>query len=211
MKVAAAYALAELAREDVPDEVAAAYHGSRPQFRAGTISSPPHFDPRLISFIPPFVAQAAMDTGTARKPIEDMDEYRALSSKRRQDPSASFLKACRRAARMLQRRIVFAEGEEPSGRSRRLQLQEPGPRPSDPDRPRSTRLHETMEHDGCPRGHARNRQCAPVGQEPGIYRHLYGRLQREGYLKRDVQRLVNNDRNVFGSCMLKNAAMPTVW
>ena len=85
----AAQALAELAREDVPDEVAAAYHGSRPQFGKDYIIPTP-FDPRLISFIPPFVAQAAMDTGVARTPIPDMDEYRRMLA-RRLDPTASFL------------------------------------------------------------------------------------------------------------------------
>ncbi|MEM8921187.1 MAG: malic enzyme-like NAD(P)-binding protein, partial [Pseudomonadota bacterium] len=89
MKVAAAEALAQLAREDVPDEVAAAYHGARPTFGPDYIIPVP-FDPRLISYIPPFVAQAAMDTGVARKPIEDMEAYtNALA--RRLDPSAGFL------------------------------------------------------------------------------------------------------------------------
>ncbi|HCE21726.1 MAG TPA: NADP-dependent malic enzyme, partial [Hyphomonas sp.] len=80
----AAQALAELAREDVPDEVAAAYHGARPSFGREYIIPTP-FDPRLISFIPPFVAQAAMDTGVARKPIDDMEAYRH-SLARRADP-----------------------------------------------------------------------------------------------------------------------------
>ena len=75
MKVACAQALAQLAREDVPDEVATAYHGKRPKFGPEYIIPAP-FDPRLISYIPPFVAKAAMETGVARKPIEDMDAYR---------------------------------------------------------------------------------------------------------------------------------------
>ncbi|MEL6781965.1 MAG: malic enzyme-like NAD(P)-binding protein, partial [Pseudomonadota bacterium] len=111
MKVAAARALAELAREDVPDEVAAAYHGSRPQFGPDYIIPTP-FDPRLLSFVPPFVAQAAMDTGVARRPIEDVEGYRH-SLARRQDPTAFFLQDIQANARSAQKRIVFAEGEEP--------------------------------------------------------------------------------------------------
>src|SRR5690606_7658987 len=90
MKIACANALAQLAREDVPDEVAAAaYHGRALKFGPEYIIPSP-FDPRLISYIPPFVAQAAMDTGVARKPIEDMDAYRA-SLAQRLDPTAGFM------------------------------------------------------------------------------------------------------------------------
>ena len=112
MKVAAAQALAELAREDVPDEVAAAYHGARPTFGRDYIIPTP-FDPRLISFVPPLVAQAAMDSGVARNPIADMDAYRR-SLVRRADPSAAFLQGVQARCRDVQRRIVFAEGEEPA-------------------------------------------------------------------------------------------------
>jgi hypothetical protein len=89
MKIACANALAMLAREDVPDEVAAAYHGRQLKFGPNYII-PSAFDPRLIWYVPPFVAQAAMDTGVARKPIEDMDAYRA-SLAQRLDPTAGFL------------------------------------------------------------------------------------------------------------------------
>ena len=89
MKIACANALAQLAREDVPDEVAAAYHGTQLKFGPEYIIPTP-FDPRLISYIPPFVAQAAMDTGVARRPIENMDAYRA-SLAQRLDPTAAFL------------------------------------------------------------------------------------------------------------------------
>src|SRR5437764_358543 len=81
MKIAAARALAELAREDVPDEVAAAY-GMRPKFGPDYIIPVP-FDPRLISHVPPAVAKAAMETGVARKPIADMDAYRESLRSRR--------------------------------------------------------------------------------------------------------------------------------
>src|SRR6195256_1798180 len=109
MKIAAARALAELAREDVPDEVAAAY-GARPKFGPDYIIPVP-FDPRLISFIPPAIASAAMETGVARRPIVDMDAYRAQLRSRR-DPVAGILQRVYERLRRRPQRVVFAEGEE---------------------------------------------------------------------------------------------------
>src|SRR6185295_5828704 len=109
MKIAAARALAELAREDVPDEVASAY-GARPKYGPDYIIPVP-FDPRLISSIPPAVAKAAMDTGVARKPIVDMDAYRE-TLRSRQDPAAGTLVQVFARLRRQPRRVVFAEGEE---------------------------------------------------------------------------------------------------
>src|SRR6187399_1322418 len=109
MKIAAAQALAELAREDVPDEVAAAY-GARPKFGPDYIIPVP-FDPRLISHVPPAVAKAAMDTGVARKPIEDMEAYRHTLRSRR-DPVAGVLQRVFQRLKRQPRRVVFAEGEE---------------------------------------------------------------------------------------------------
>src|SRR6202008_4230390 len=109
MKIAAARALAALAREDVPDEVAAAY-GARPKFGPDYIIPVP-FDPRLISHVPPAVAQAAMDTGVARKPIADMDAYRQTLRTRR-DPVAGVLQQVFQRLRRAPKRVVFAEGEE---------------------------------------------------------------------------------------------------
>src|ERR1700729_2385169 len=109
MKIAAAHALAQLAREDVPDEVAAAY-GARPKYGPDYIIPVP-FDPRLISFIPPAVAQAAMDSKVARRPIVDMDAYRQQLRTRR-DPIAGVLQRVYERLRRQPRRVVFAEGEE---------------------------------------------------------------------------------------------------
>src|SRR3979411_3322128 len=109
MKIAAARALAELAREDVPDEVAVAY-GARPKYGPDYIL-PGAFDPRLISNIPAAVAKAAMDTGVARKPIVDMDAYRAQLRTRR-DPVAGVLSRVFERLRRSPKRVVFAEGEE---------------------------------------------------------------------------------------------------
>src|SRR5215813_9580834 len=109
MKIAAARALAELAREDVPDEVAAAY-GMRPKYGPEYIIPVP-FDPRLISFVPPAVASAAMDSGVARRPIVDMDAYRQQLRTRR-DPVAGVLSRVHERLRRQPKRVVFAEGEE---------------------------------------------------------------------------------------------------
>ena len=114
MKIAAANALAKLAQEDVPDEVAAAYHGQELRFGPEYIIPTP-FDPRLISYIPPFVAQAAMDTGVARKPIEDMDAYRAHLAQRL-DPTAGFLQ---KISGTVQRARAASASSSPRARSRR--------------------------------------------------------------------------------------------
>ena len=199
MKVAAAKALAELAREDVPDEVAAAYHGSRPTFGKDYIIPTP-FDPRLISFIPPFVAQAAMDTGVARKPIEDMEEYRH-SLARRLDPTASFLQGVQTQVRKEKKRIVFAEGEEPQVVRAAFTFQQQGL-----GHPiligRSKQVADTMAQMGVPEGSLEVVNARLSDRNADYTDFLYERLQRRGYLKRDVQRLVNQDRNVFGCCML---------
>ncbi|MEO0753709.1 MAG: NADP-dependent malic enzyme, partial [Pseudomonadota bacterium] len=199
MKVAAAKALAELAREDVPDEVAAAYHGQRPQFGPDYIIPTP-FDPRLISFIPPFVAQAAMDTGEARTPIKDMDAYRD-SLARRQDPTASFMQALQGAVRRDKKRIVFAEGEEPAVVRAAWSFKNQGL-----GVPvligREERVQATMKQMGVPEDAIEIVNARLSDRNPDYTDYLYARLQRSGYLKRDAQRLVNQDRNIFGCCML---------
>lgn len=201
MKVAAAQALAELAREDVPDEVAAAYHGARPSFGRDYIIPTP-FDPRLISFIPPFVAQAAMDTGVARKPIDDMEAYRH-SLARRADPSASFIQGVQARCKELQRRIVFAEGEEPAVVRAAFSFKNQGL-----GHPiligREAQVERAMEQMGIQPGTLEILNARLSDNNPVYTDMLYARLQRDGYLKRDAQRLVNQDRNVFGCCMLKN-------
>lgn len=201
MKVAAARALAELAREDVPDEVAAAYHGARPSFGRDYIIPSP-FDPRLISFVPPFVAQAAMDTGVARTPIEDMEAYRH-SLARRADPSASFIQGVQAHCKEVQRRIVFAEGEEPAVVRAAFSFKNQGL-----GHPiligREAQVERAMDQMGIARGSLEILNARLSDNNPVYTDMLYARLQRDGYLKRDAQRLVNQDRNVFGCCMLKN-------
>ncbi len=110
MKIACAEALARLAREDVPDEVAAAYQGERPRFGPQYIIPVP-FDPRLIREIPPAVAKAAMDTGVARSPIVDMEAYKNRLQARL-NPTAGTLQVIMDKVRRDPKRVVFAEGEE---------------------------------------------------------------------------------------------------
>lgn len=202
MKIACANALAQLAREDVPDEVAAAYGGERLTFGPNYIIPSP-FDPRLIWYVPPFVAQAAMDTGVARKPILDMDAYRA-SLAQRLDPSAAFLQKVSGAVQGgPKKRIVFAEGEEPSVIRAALSFQAQG-------------LGEAVL---CGREELVHRNMAALGVDPAEAKieivnarlshrneqyvdYLYKKLQRHGFLQRDVQRLINQDRNSFAASMV---------
>ena len=199
MKIAAARALAELAREDVPDEVAAAY-GTRPKYGRDYIIPVP-FDPRLISFIPPAIAKAAMDTGVARRPIVDMDAYRAQLRSRR-DPIAGFLQRVYDRLRRRPQRVVFAEGEEEQviraamsfvvqGLGTALLVG------------REERVRETARHLGIELGSGIEIINARLSKRNAAYAaYLYERLQRRGFLQRDCQRLVNQDRNHFASCMV---------
>src|SRR4051812_686983 len=202
MKIACANALAQLAREDVPDEVAAAYHGVQLKFGPEYIIPTP-FDPRLIWYIPPFIAQAAMDTGVARKPIEDMDGYRA-SLAQRLDPTAAFLQKLQGAVLAgPKKRVVFAEGEEPSVIRAAYAFQSGGLGEAILVG-REELVHENMQLVGLDPGEARRETITPrlSHWNEAFVDHLYARLQREGYLRRDVQRLINQDRNSFAAAMV---------
>src|SRR5579859_5094828 len=203
MKIACANALALLAREDVPDEVAAAYHGVQLKFGPQYIIPTP-FDPRLISYIPPFIAQAAMDTGVARRPIEDMDAYRA-SLAQRLDPTAAFLQKLQGAvlSSPKKKRIVFTEGEEPSVIRAAYAFQNAG-LGSAILIGREELVHENMLAVGLDPAEAKLEILnARLSHRNAAYvDHLYERLQRVGYLRRDVQRLINQDRNAFGASMV---------
>ncbi len=200
MKVACAHALAGLAREDVPDEVAAAYHGARPTFGREYIIPAP-FDPRLISFVPPFVAQAAMDSGVARKPIRDMDAYQNQLA-RRLDPTAGLIQRIHGVVRNDPKTIVFAEGEEPAMIRAAYSFQNQGfGKAILIGREQQVRrnmklvgLDESTDLEIC--------NAMLSDRNPDYFDYLYKRLQRRGYLTRDVQRLINNDRNIFSSCMV---------
>ena len=201
MKIACAQALAALAREDVPDEVAAAYRGRKLKFGPDYIIPTP-FDPRLIWYIPPFVAQAAMDTGVARKPIEDMDAYRT-ELRQRVDPSAALMQQISSAVRAApNKRIVFAEGEETAviraaWGFKQAELGTPiliGR--EDLIRQNAAEAGLNFDELGIEIVNAR------VSEHNAEYTDwLYEKLQRRGYLKRDVQRMINQDRNYFGATM----------
>jgi len=202
MKIATANALAQLAREDVPDEVAAAYHGAQLKFGPKYIIPTP-FDPRLLSYIPPFVAQAAMDTGVARRPIADMDAYRATLAQR-MDPTAAFQQKLQGAVLSgRQKKIVFAEGEEQSVIRAAYAFQTQGLGKAILVG-REDLVHENMRAAGLDPEEAGieviNARVSHWNQASVDY--LYERLQREGYLRRDVQRLINQDRNAFGAALV---------
>ncbi len=200
MKIAAAHALAELAREDVPDEVAAAYHGSRLAFgREYLIPAP--FDPRLISRIPVAVAKAAMASGVARHHIADLDAYAAQLSARL-DPVSGTLQTVYAQVRAQPRRVVFAEGEEDrmiraansfaaSGLGTAILVG------------RESVIEETLKSSGLELNENVEITNARISERNVDYANLlYQRLQRDGFLLRDCQRMANQDRNVFGACMV---------
>ncbi|MGN6463185.1 MAG: phosphate acyltransferase, partial [Pseudolabrys sp.] len=199
MKIAAARALAALAREDVPDEVNAIY-GTRLKFGPDYIIPTP-FDPRLISAVPPAVAKAAMETVVARKPIADMEAYRhALQSRR--DPAASVLQQVFNRLRRAPKRVVFAEGEEEQviraaasfvhqGLGTALIVG------------REDIVRENARAAGVELGDGIEITNARLSHRTASYtNYLYERLQRKGYLIRDCQRLINQDRNHFAACMV---------
>lgn len=201
MKIACAEALAKLAREDVPDEVAAAY-GKRLKYGPGYIIPTP-FDPRLISEIPPAVAKAAVDTGVARKPIEDFSEYKNTLAARL-DPSASFLQRIYSSLRGCEKpkRIVFAEGEEEAVVRAAYAFQQEGL-----GTPiligRDDYIKNALADAGLPVNHEFETYHSRTSKHSDLYTdYLYKRLQRKGYLYRDAVRLVNTDRNVYAACML---------
>ncbi|GAA6209724.1 NADP-dependent malic enzyme [Cognatishimia sp. WU-CL00825] len=200
MKIACAEALADMAREDVPDEVAMAY-GRKLAFGRDYIIPTP-FDPRLIYRIPSAVAKAGMDTGVARRPIIDMDGYEA-SLKSRMDPTASMLRNLNARARNAQARMIFAEGDDPrvlraavlyqrSGLGKALVVG------------READVAEKLEAAGLGDAIAEIEVVnAANSMHLRTYKDfLYKRLQRKGFDKQDVHRLAARDRHVFASLML---------
>ena len=200
MKMAAAQAIAALAREDVPDEVAAAYAGTRLQYGYDYILPVP-FDPRMISRIAPAVANAAMDSGVAHRPIVDMDGYvRELHG--RLDPTATSLHLVFERALANPKRIVFAEGEEEKVIRAAAQWREGGyGLPLLVGRP--DLIAATMQAIGL--GDIAPFEVHNSGRGDDTERYidlLYRRRQRRGALRRDCQRWVKQDRNVYAACMV---------
>lgn len=199
MKIAAANALAQLARETVPEEVAAAYGGMTHTFGRDYIIPSP-FDPRLMEIVASAVAKAAMDSGVAQKPIVDMASYRA-ELRARLNPTTSVLTQVYEAARARPKRVIFAEAEEDVVLRAAIQFKNDGY--------------------GIPvligRDATVTQKLRALGADPDTFEihnsvtsnlvdrmvdKLYLRLQRRGYLRRDIARMVNRDRNIFGALLL---------
>jgi malate dehydrogenase (oxaloacetate-decarboxylating)(NADP+) len=199
MKIAAATALAELAREAVPEEVAAAYGGKAHSFGPDYIIPAP-FDPRLMEVVPAAVAKAAMDSGVARRPIEDLDAYRtALRS--RLNPTTSVLSLAYEAARANPRRVLFAEGEEDVVLRAAVAFRDGGY--GIPLLVGRDDVHDRLRALGVEDPEAftvyNSRNFPRVGEMADF---LYTRLQRRGYMHRELERIVNQDRNIFGALLL---------
>jgi len=202
MKIACARALAALAREDVPDEVAMAY-GRKLSFGRDYIIPTP-FDPRLIYVIPPAVARAGMDTGVARRPIIDMKGYEA-SLKARMDPTASILEGVHARARQAQARMIFAEGDDPRVLRAAVAYQRSGlgkalvvGREND--------VREKLEAAGLADA-VRELEIVNAANTRHLDQYkdfLYARLQRQGHDREDIHRLAARDRHVFAALMLQH-------
>ena len=201
MKIAAAQALAALARETVPEEVAAAYGGAIPKFGNDYIIPAP-FDPRLMEVVSCAVAQAAMDTGVAQKSVEDMDAYRA-ELRGRLNPTTSVMTQVYAKAKLSPKRVIFAEAEEEVVLRAAIQFRQDGlgePVLVGRDAPVRERLKE-MGISDPDSFEIHNSVSSPLIDD--MVETLYGRLQRRGYLRRDIHRMVNRDRNVFGALLLQ--------
>jgi malate dehydrogenase (oxaloacetate-decarboxylating)(NADP+) len=200
MKIAAAYAIADLARQQVPEEVAAAYGGRASSFGPEYIIPSP-FDPRLMEIVPAAVAEAAMKSGVAQRPIENLDEYRT-QLRARLNPTTSVLTLAYEAARNNPKRVVFAEGEEEVVLRAAIQFRDGGY--GIPVLVGREGLHDKLRAMGVADAESfevHNSVNSP--HVPQMVDMLYERLQRRGYLRRDVERMVNRDRNIFGSLLLK--------
>ena len=200
MKIACAHALAGLAREDVPDEVALAYGRTLSFGRDYIIPTP--FDPRLIHRIPVAVARAGMDTGAARRPIIDMDAYE-LALKSRMDPTASILRGLNARARAAQSRMIFAEGDDPRVLRAAVMYQRSGYGDAVVVG-REAEVKSKLEAAGLGDAVAELEVVnAANTQHLNTYKDfLYQRLQRRGFDQKDIHRLAARDRHVFSALML---------
>ena len=199
MKIAAAHALAELAREAVPEEVAAAYGGKSQTFGPDYIIPAP-FDPRLIEIVPCAVADAAMKTGVAQKPIEDMAAYRQ-ELRARLNPTVSVLSLAYEAARANPKRVLFAEGDEPNVLRAAIAFKENGygtpvliGREDVREKLRELGVDDPQDYEVL-----NSRNSPLVGR---AVEYVYDKRQRHGMLRREVERMVNQDRNTFAAAML---------
>jgi malate dehydrogenase (oxaloacetate-decarboxylating)(NADP+) len=200
MKIAAVRAIADLAKEDVPDEVVAAYGGERPKFGKNYIIPSP-FDPRLIRNVSAAVAEAAMKSGVAQKKIEDIAAYKD-SLAARLDPSVGFLQNIYAQVRKKQKRVIFAEGEEESMLRAAIDFKNNGL-----GTPvligSSEKIAQQLKDLGLTLDKSIEIHNSKDEKQRQRYTdHVYKRLQRKGFLKRDCDRLIRTNRIVFGSCMV---------
>lgn len=202
MKIAAAHAIAMLAREDVPDEVTDAYAGESMRYGEDYIIPAP-FDPRLISAVSSAVARAAMTSGVAKKPIHDLESYRRDLSARL-DPTASFLQEVFERITPENKRVVFTEGEEEVSIRAALAFSNSGyGHPVLLGREvRIKQIIADMGLDGASDLEVINAKISDHNKD--YIGFLYKKLRRRGVLQRDCQRMVNHDRNVFAACMVAN-------
>ncbi|MEO7603220.1 MAG: NADP-dependent malic enzyme [Sphingomicrobium sp.] len=199
MKIAAAEALAELAREPVPEEVAAAYGGKSHSFGPEYIIPAP-FDPRLMEVVASAVAEAAMRTGVAQRPIADMDAYR-LELRARLNPTTAVMSLAYEAAKENPKRVLFAEGEEENVLRAAIAFKEGGygtPVLVGRDEVREQLI--AMGVDDADDYEILNSRNSPLVGRAVDY--IYSKHQRHGFLRREVERMVNQDRNYFAAAML---------
>jgi malate dehydrogenase (oxaloacetate-decarboxylating)(NADP+) len=199
MKIAAAEALAELAREPVPEEVAAAYGGRAHSFGRDYIIPAP-FDPRLMEVVASAVAEAAVRTGVARKPIEDFRSYRQ-QLRARLNPTVAVMSLAYEAARANPKRVLFAEGEEPNVLRAAIAFKEGGY--GTPVLVGREDVFDLLKEHGVE--NPKDYQVLNSRNSPLVGRaveYIYQKHQRHGLLRREIERLVNQDRNYFAAAML---------
>jgi malate dehydrogenase (oxaloacetate-decarboxylating)(NADP+) len=202
MKIAATKALADLAKQDVPDEVSNAYSGKHIQFGPEYIIPKP-FDARLLTTIPPAVAKAAEESGVARKPIKDELGYRRILAARL-DKTATLIQKVADRVKSSPKKIVFAEGEQETVIRAALQFYKEGY-----GTPvligREDSVMAAIDKIGLKEAKGIEVLNAALSNKNTEYfNFLYEKLNRKGFLKRDCQRLVNQDRNIFAACMVAN-------
>jgi len=200
MKVAAAQAIAKLAREDVPDEVVAAYGGDRPHYGKNYII-PSTFDPRLITTIPTAVAKAAMDSGVAQKPIKDFDAY-IDELEARLDPSVGLMQGINSKIKKTKKRIVFAEGEDEESLKAAIAFKNYGL--GEPILiANKEKLNESLKKIGLDENFNIEITNSSDAEKSEKYKnYLYKKLQRKGILEKECDKMVKSDRVTWGSCMV---------
>ena len=201
MKIAASNAIATLARERVPDEVVAAMGGERPKYGKDYII-PSTFDPRLISVIPVAVAKAAIKSGVARKEIKNFDVY-SEQLKQRLDPSVTIMQGINSQIKKSQKRVVFVDGEDENTLKAAISFKNSGlgiPIIVAKEKVVKQRLKEI--------GYSENFNIEIVNstikeKREKYSKYIFKKLHRDqGLLERDCDRMVRNDRVVWGSCMV---------